>query len=339
MTALQLTWFGLLGVLLAGYAVLDGFDLGVGTLHLLARGDHERRSMLNAIGPVWDGNEVWLVVFGGALFAAFPAAYAAVFSALYLPLMFLLFALVLRAVAIEFRSKHESPRWRGTWDGVFFFASSASALVFGVAVGNLLRGLPLDEQGNYTGTTLDLVSPFTLLVGALAVALFALHGANYLLLKTEGALHVRVRRWVWTAAGCFFVLYFLTTVVALTTVPRATANFVASPWAWAVVVVNVLAAANAPRAAYRNRDLQAFASSAVTIVCLVVLFGIAQFPNLVAGRPDPSRSVTIATGASSDGTLKVMLTVVLIGMPFVLAYTGIIYWLFRGRVKVTKDSY
>ncbi|HXV77331.1 MAG TPA: cytochrome d ubiquinol oxidase subunit II, partial [Candidatus Polarisedimenticolaceae bacterium] len=192
---LHVVWFALLAVLLTGYAILDGFDLGVGILHPLARGDGERRLFVNAIGPLWDGNEVWLVTFGGALFAIFPEAYATIFSGFYLPFMLLLFALITRAVSLEFRGKLSSDRWRRLWDHGFFASSLTATLLFGVAVGNGMRGVPLNERGLYVGGLSDLVGPYQLLVGLLAVSLFAMHGAIYLFLKTEGAVQQRLGRW------------------------------------------------------------------------------------------------------------------------------------------------
>lgn len=336
---LALIWFLLLGVLLAGYAVLDGFDLGVGTLHPLAKTDHERRVFLNSIGPVWDGNEVWLVTFGGALFAAFPNAYATAFSAFYLPFMFLLFALIFRGVAIEFRSKRESRVWRAVWDAAFFLSSSTSLLLFGVAVGAIMQGLPIDADGEFTGDLLHLVTPYGLLVGAFTLAVMSLHGACWLRMKTEGDLQARLKRWVWTLSGLFFVLYMLTTIATLVGIPHATANFERFPWAWGVVVVNVLAAANVPRATWRNRPLEAFLSSAATIVCLVSLFGLAQYPNLLSSSLDPAWNLDLTRASSSDKTLGIMLIIAMLGMPFVIAYTAIIYWVFRGTTKVGRTSY
>ncbi|HSU66472.1 MAG TPA: cytochrome d ubiquinol oxidase subunit II, partial [Tepidisphaeraceae bacterium] len=193
---LPILWFILLGVLLAGYAILDGFDLGVGILHPLARNDHERRIFINAIGPIWDGNEVWLITFGGALFAAFPEAYATIFSGFYPYFMALLFALIFRAASIEFRSKVHSPRWRHAWDYGFFGSSLFATILFGVTVGNAMTGIPLDERGVFVGSPLDMIKPYPFLVAFLAVSLFAMHGALYLYLKVpHGELHQKMGRW------------------------------------------------------------------------------------------------------------------------------------------------
>ncbi len=336
---LQLLWFGLLGVLLTGYAILDGFDLGVGVLHLAVRDDTERRIVINAIGPLWDGNEVWLVTFGGALFAAFPEAYATAFSGFYLPFVVLLFALIFRAVSIEFRSKREMRWWRRTWDVLFSGASFVAALLFGVAVGNSMLGIPIGARHEFEGTLSDLLRPYSLLVGLLVVALFAMHGAIFLYLKTEGALQQRVHGWMWRAFGVFLVLYLLTTIVTLVLVPTATHNVREQPLAWVVVVLNVLAVANIPRAIHRGRPLETFASSCATIAALTFLFGVALFPNLIRSSLDPAFSLTIRNASSSPKTLAIMAVIACLGMPFVLAYTAVVYWTFRGKVKLGEFSY
>jgi cytochrome d ubiquinol oxidase subunit II len=332
---LNVVWFILLGVLLAGYAVLDGFDLGVGILHPLARSDEERGHFIAAIGPVWDGNEVWLITFGGALFAAFPEAYATVFSGFYVVLMAVLFALIFRAISLEFRSKVAAAGWRRLWDWGFFGASLLAAFLFGAAVGNAMVGVPLDSRGVFVGGLRDLLGPYQILVGLLAVALFSMHGAIYLYLKTDGAVQERLHDWVWHTWGTFLVLYMLTTMVTLATVPHAIRNFERFPWAMGLVVMTVLAVANVPRSIFNRRYRQAFASSALCIAGLVGLLGLAQFPNLVSAKNDPRHSLTIVNAASSQGTLKTMLIVACIGMPFVVAYTGVVYWTFRGKARHT----
>ena len=336
---LNTIWFVLLGVLLTGYAILDGFDLGVGILHPLAKTDRERRIFMNSIGPLWDGNEVWLVTFGGALFAAFPNAYASVFSGFYIPFMALLFALILRAVSMEFRSKRSSPVWRRFWDYAFFTGSSLATLLFGVAVGNVMIGIPLSADGNFTGSFFDMLNPYSICVGLLALALFTMHGSIYLYLKTEGDLQERVSGWMWHTFGLFLVMYLLTTIFTLATIPHASETVRDHPIGWLVVLLNVLAIANIPRAIWLKKPGYAFLSSCATIVAFVSLLGIALFPNLVTSRPDPSLSLTIYTAASSQKTLSIMLWIAILGMPFVLAYTTVIYWVFRGKVKLSEHSY
>jgi cytochrome d ubiquinol oxidase subunit II len=337
---LALIWFGLLGVLLAGYAVLDGFDLGVGMMHFfVARGDRERRITLNSIGPLWDGNEVWLVTFGGVMFAAFPEAYATIFSGFYSAFMLLLFALIFRAVSIEFRSKIRSPFWRGAWDGGFTLGSLLAALLFGVAVGNVMRGVPITAAGEYNGSLADQLNPYSLLVGALTVTLFAMHGTIYLYLKTEGELQRRAQRWMWRNFGLFLVVFMLTTMYTLAAVPDAIRQFERFPVLWAIPVLNVLAIANIPRAIFNGRPGRAFLSSVCTIVALVFLLGAALFPNLVPSSPNPEHSLTIWSAASSARTHGIMLLIALIGMPAVLSYTMLVYWTFRGKVILDEHSY
>jgi cytochrome d ubiquinol oxidase subunit II len=337
---IYVVWFVIMSVILAGYAVLDGFDLGVGILHRLAKNDHERRLFLNAIGPIWDGNEVWLVVFGGVLFAAFPEAYATVFSGFYTAFMLLLFALLFRATSIEFRSKAESRAWRSAWDIGFFASSLTATFLFGVGVGNAMVGIPLDERGVYTGGFWDLLGPYPLLLGLLTVSMFAMHGALFLYLKLpKGDLHRRLKEWTWHTWGVFLVLYVLATIVTLVEVPRAIPDFGHSPWAGLLVVVNVLAIANIPRAIYRELPGQAFFSSALTVILLVALFSLTLWPNLVTASNTAAHSLTIYNAAASPGTLKRMLIIALIGMPLVLLYTAIVYWTFRRRVELEPHSY
>jgi cytochrome bd ubiquinol oxidase subunit II len=331
---LNLIWFVLLGVLLAGYAVLDGFDLGVGMLHLLARGDDERRTLIATIGPIWDGNEVWLVTFGGALFAAFPEAYATVFSGFYIVFMLVLLALISRAVSLDFRSKTESPTWRTTWDVVFSVSSTLATVLFGVGVGNAMIGVPLCERGIYVGGFVNLLNPYAIMVGLLAMTMFLMHGSIYLHLKTTGALRDRIDAWMWRSYGMFVTMYLAVTLMTWWRAPRATAPLAHNPFAWLVVVINVLAVLSIAYALARGWSGRAFVASCVTVCALVLLLGLALFPNLVTSTPQLQNSLTIYTAASSQKTLGIMLVVAAIGMPFVLAYTAIIYWVFRGRVAI-----
>lgn len=342
---LTIVWFFLLGVLLIGYAILDGFDLGVGIIHpFVAKGDQQRRITMNSIGPLWDGNEVWLVTFGGALFAAFPNAYATVFSGFYSAFMLLLFSLIFRAVSLEFRSKVHNRFWRSIWDWCFFGASGVAALLFGVAGGNLIAGLAINEGGDYTGTMMHQLwsptaGPYPLVVGLMTVALFAMHGGIYLYLKTEGELQERAHKAMWTLFGVFLTLYILATMYTLQAVPTATRNFEAHPWLWVVPVLNVLAIANIPRALHLGRPLYAFLSSCATIAALATLFAAAIFPNFVVSTTDAANSVNIWNARSSEKTLGIMLIIAIIGIPCVLSYTVAIYWTFRGKVTLDHSSY
>jgi cytochrome d ubiquinol oxidase subunit II len=337
---LNTVWFALVGVLFTGYVILDGFDLGVGVLHLFAaRTDEDRRIFLNAIGPVWDGNEVWLVTGGGALFAAFPAVYATVFSGFYLAFMALLCALIFRAVAIEFRSKHPSPRWRCFWDRSFALGSLFSALLIGVAMGNIAWGVPLDAQGEFAGSFRGLLHPYALLMGVTTVALFAMHGAIYLVLKTEGALQARVRTWINPLIIAFILCYAILTPATLLYVPHVTEAFRREPWFFALVIPVVLAIANIPREVNRGREFAAFLSSCAAMAGLMAIFGVGMYPNLVFSAPHPGHSLTAFNAASSQKTLGVMLTIALIGVPVVIAYSASIYYIFRGKVRLDRMSY
>lgn len=336
---LNTVWFALVGALFTGYVILDGFDLGVGVLHLwVAKKDEERRVFLNAIGPVWDGNEVWLVTGGGALFAAFPAVYATVFSGFYLAFMGLLCALIFRAVAIEFRSKHPSARWRAFWDRGFAFGSLGSTLVIGIAMGNIAWGVPLDSRGEFAGTFLGLFHPYALLMGVTTVALFGMHGAIYLVLKTEGELQARLRARINPLIIAFILCYVVLTLATLLYVPHVTEAFRREPWFFVLVIPVVLAIANIPREINRGREFFAFLSSCAAMAGLMAIFGAGAYPYLVFSHP-AEHSLTAFNSASSQKTLGIMLTIALIGIPVVIGYSVSIYWIFRGKVRIDKMSY
>lgn len=335
---LHVLWFGLLGVLLTGYAILDGFDLGVGILHPLVRGDTQRRLVLNSIGPLWDGNEVWLVTFGGALFAAFPEAYATVLSGFYLPVILVLLSLVGRAVSIEFRSKSHSKLWRGYWDFSFFLSSFTATFVFGVALGNVVGGIELSPQGHYVGGLWALFQPFALAVGLLAVAGAAMHGALYLQLKLEGELREQVERWAWGAFFAFVALNLVVAGIALRSVPHLLVSFERWPLVWVMPGLVTLALANIPRSLVRGQPRQAFASSCASIAGLTFLAATALYPNLVvssSGTP----SLDIWRAAASESTLRLMAIIAMIGMPLVATYTVTVFWVFRGKVRLDEHSY
>lgn len=336
---LNTIWFFLIGILLVGYAILDGFDLGVGALHLLVKDDTERRIMLNSIGPVWDGNEVWLVTGGGALFAAFPHVYATVFSGFYTALMILLFMLIFRAVAIEFRSKQPMKWWRQMWDVAFSVASILIAFLAGVAVGNLITGIPLNAEKEFIGNFWTLINPYTLMVGVTTVALFMMHGAIYSVMKTEGQLHDKLRGWINNTIIFFIICYITTTMATLVYYPHMVQHFKEVPSLFILAILNMLAIANIPREISKGKDFYAFLSSCASIAALLSLFAFGLFPNFVIASNNPEFSLNIYNAASSQKTLNIMLIIALIGVPFVLAYTISIYWIFRGKVKLNNMSY
>lgn len=337
---LQFLWFTIFVILVTGYIILDGFDLGVGMLHLFSKKDEERRLMLNSIGPVWDGNEVWLVTAGGALFAGFPPIYATLLSGFYVPVMALLGGIIFRAVAIEFRSKSPKALWRWLWDVLFALGSFLIAFILGVLMGNLIHGIPLDEHGEFAGDLLGLLNPYALLIGCLAVALFLMHGAIYLMMKTEGEFHEKMRQFLNPTIVTFIVLYAIGTVATLIYHPHMVQS-ISERWIFFVVaVINILAIANIPREANKGTDFRAFLSSCVNMMCLMALYGIGTYPVVIRDNLAPFfNSMTIYNASSSATTLSILLIIVLIGVPLVVAYTAGVYWIFRGKVKLDETSY
>ncbi len=336
---LNLVWFLLVGVLMIGYAILDGFDLGVGVLHLFARSDHERRVHLNAIGPVWDGNEVWLLTGGGALFAAFPIVYATVFSGFYIAFMLLLAALIFRAVSLEFRGKVDSLRWKRFWDWAFGIGSLLPAILFGVAFGNILRGVPLDMEHNFTGNFLTLLNPYAVLVGVLSLVLFTMHGASYLAMKSEGDLHTRIAGWITPLWITTIVLYIFATIATIVVSPFLFESILGNPIFWMLVVLFLAGATVVPVAARAGIYGRAFFASSVMIAAMIGLSALSLFPRLVPALGNPEYSLTAYNASSSQTTLMTMLIIALIGMPLVIAYTIFIYRAFKGKVEITGDSY
>jgi cytochrome bd ubiquinol oxidase subunit II len=338
MTELQVIWFFLVGVLLTGFAVLDGFDLGVGVWHLRAKGDKERRTLLNAVGPVWDGNEVWLLTGGGALFAAFPPVYASVFSGFYLAMMLVIFALIFRAVSMEFRSKEPSPRWRAGWDRAFSVASIVAGLLFGVALGNVMRGIPLDENGDYTGTFLGLLNPYSLLIGLTGLAMFAFQGAGYIVLKAEGDLRERGRAQARLAGVIFGALFVVAVIATIATQPHLLENYRSVPILWIVPVLGLATIAAGLFFQAKDEPGKAFLASSLSVASMMGLVGSGLFPRLVHVPGTPDLSLTIMNSSSSELTLKTMLILALIGMPFVIGYNIWIYWAFAGKVNPDDPS-
>lgn len=337
---LALLWYFVIGLCVVFYVVLDGFDLGVGILHFFTRKDEERRVFLNAIGPVWDGNEVWLVIVGGALFAGFPEVYATLFSGFYNLCMILLCGLIFRAVAIEFRSKRESPTWRYTWDAIFSASSLIIAFGIGLAMGNLIEGIPLNEDKDFVGSFALFFRPYPILVGLFTVSLLTMHGAIYLAMKTEKALQNRIRKWAKQAIGVFIGMYLITTIVTWLIMPHMTYKIKQDPYLMLVGILTLLTILNVPREFKNNRDGRAFLFSCTAIFFLFCLFGMGSFPNLVRSSINPEQySLTFYNSAASPLTLRVLLIIVLIGIPLVLAYGTMVYRIFRGKVKIEHSSY
>lgn len=337
---LNYIWFALFVIVITGYLILDGFDLGVGILDLLvARTDEERRLTLNSIGPIWDGNEVWLVLGGGVLFAAFPIVYAALFSGFYAAMMLVLLFLILRTVAIEFRSKRDNPTWRHIWDAVFSISSAALALLLGVAFGNIIMGVPIDQSGNLTLTNLlDLLHPFAIWIGLLTIVMLALHGGVYLHLKTEGELQARVRAFITPLLGLFAVMAVMTVVFMFLLGLQPIAIY-GQVWPLILPLIAVLAFLGVWVNLRRGKDFWAFVSSALLIAFSMFSVAVGLFPNLLLSTTNPDYSLTIFNAASQPNTLTVMLIIAIIGLPFVLLYTAGVYYLFRGKVRLSRHSY
>ncbi len=322
-------WFLLIAVLWVGYFILEGFDFGVGMLiPILGRDEARRRVLINTIGPVWDGNEVWLLVAGGATFAAFPEWYASLFSGFYLALLVILVALIVRGVGFEYRGKIDSDRWRRGWDIALVVGSVLPALLWGVAFGNIIRGVKLDAQHHYVGTFFDLLNPYSLLAGVTTLTLFLTHGAIFLALKTTGEVRDQARRFagrvglvtVLVAAG-FLLWTQLSHGDAITAVTAAIA---------AVALIGALLFNGA------GREGWAFLATAVTIVAAVSTLFIALYPNVLPSTIDPAFSLNVTNAASTPYTLKIMTWVAVVFTPIVLVYQGWTYWVFRKRIGVNQ---
>jgi cytochrome bd ubiquinol oxidase subunit II len=332
-------WFWLVGILIIGYAILDGFDFGVGILSLFGRDEKERRIHFNAIGPVWDGNEVWLVTGGGALFAAFPIVYATVFSGFYLAMMLLLVALIFRAVSFEFRNKMESSAWRRAWDWAFGIGSLLPAVLFGVAVGNILHGIPIDTDGNFHGTFLSLLNPYSIGVGLLTVVLFVMHGAVYLATKTDGALRDRCQTWATHLWMEYVMLYVVMTLWTWLASPFLFLNSLSQPAFYIFLVLLVGAIVYLPVPLKAGKFNRAFLISSLIIALMLGQMARSLYPRLVPSSIDLQYSLTIYNASSSPLTLQTMLVIALLGMPIVLAYSVFIHHVFRGKVEITEESY
>lgn len=332
-------WFLIVGALFSGYAILDGFDLGAGAWHLFFKDDQSRRIALNAVGPVWDGNEVWLVIGGGALFAGFPEAYATLFSAMYIPFILFLGFLIFRAVSIEFRGKEPMRWWRNTWDFCYSISSGMLGLLLGVVLGNVLIGINMNEQYVFTGNWLEFLNPYALSVGLTTLALFMVHGAIYLTMKTEGKLFEHIARLLRRSILFFVLTFILVTVISVVYFPHLTDRFLSNPILFVVPVLAFLSIANVPRLASKGKYLRSFIFSALSVSFLLIIVAIELYPVIILSRGNMENSMSIYNAASSDKALGIMLTIVAIGFPLVLAYTVFVYRTFWGKVKLDEMSY
>lgn len=363
---LRLIWWVLIGVLLIGFAVTDGFDLGVGALlTIVGRTDQERRVMINTIGPHWDGNQVWFITAGGAIFAAWPIIYATAFSGFYIALALTLIALWMRPLGFDYRSKLANPQWRRAWDWALFAGGIIPALIFGVAFGNLLLGVPFefDERLKpiYTGSFFGLLNPFAVLVGLVSVMMLLNHGATWLQLKTHGVLHTKARvtsvilstttAALFVLAGIYLAMGVDGYVITSTIDPLATSNPMAkqveiqagawlnnySQYPW-MIIAPVLGIASSLACAFLskiNKGGLAFVSSSLAIAGIILTAGFSMFPFLMPSSSVPSASLTVWDATSSLLTLRIMFYVACVFVPIILGYTAYCYWVMRGRIKVT----
>lgn len=324
---LTTVWFVLIAVLWIGYFALEGFDFGVGMLlPVLARDERERRVMINTIGPVWDGNEVWVLVAGGATFAAFPEWYATLFSGFYLPLLLILLGLIVRGLAFEYRHQRPEAAWRGRWDAALIVGSFLPALLWGVAFANIVRGVPIDADKEFTGSLLTLLNPFGLLGGVVTLLLFLTHGAMFLALKTDGEIRYRARALAVRLglAAAVAAVIFLVWTQAMTGTAGSAVLFVAA----AACLVAGLVAVRA------GREGWAFTGTFATIALAVAGLFVALFPDVLPSTTDPAFSLTTTNAAATSYTLTIMSWVALVFTPLVLAYQAWSYWVFRKRIAV-----
>ena len=332
-------WFLLWGVLWAVYFMLDGYDLGLGTvMPALAKTDEDRKLIYRSISPFWDGNDVWLITAGGVTFAAFPATYAVLFSGLYTPLMLILFALILRGVTFAFRGKIDDPKWRLAWDVCLVLGSFLPALLFGVAFANIFKGLPIDGEGIFQGNLFTLLNPYGLTGGLLFVTIFAMHGSLWLTTKTEGELQARagaLAKKIWPLVLLLAVIFLL----ASQRVTNLYDNYLARPVLFFIPTVAVFALLATRVLMAMSSWWKAWFASAVTIVCTTLFGVVGLYPNLIPSSLDPKFSMTVTNSSSSPLTLKIMLGVALTFVPIVIAYQVWVHYLFKDRLSDDEVAY
>lgn len=328
---LNTLWFIFIAVLYTGFFVLEGFDFGVGLLlPFLGKNDLQRRTIINTIGPHWDGNEVWLIAAGGATFAAFPNWYATLFSGFYLPLFIILFGLIIRGVAFEFRGKENHPLWHSLWDWCIFIGSLLPTLLFPIAITNLLRGVPIDGNMQYVGGFINLLNPYALLAGLTFALLVVLHGAAFITLKTEGEIEGKAQdlvRWLWLLVALILLIFFATSFITTGVLDRLSVFSILFPL---ISLVAILLAGYFLRKGHSGR---VFIMTCVTMAFLVLTIFAFLYPNVMVSSMNPAWSLTIENASSSFTTLRLMTIVTLIFLPIVLLYQGWTYWIFRKRVS------
>lgn len=335
----QTWWFLLIGAVFTGYIILDGFDLGAGALHLFFNKEESRRIALNAIGPVWDGNEVWIVIGGGALFAGFPEVYATLLSAFYIPFMLFLVAIIFRAISIEFRSKESMLWWRKMWDISYSISSALIAFLLGVVLGNVTQGINMGPDHVFRGSFTEFLNPYALLTGITTLSLLMMHGSIYLVMKTENRLYTKLTIMVRNTTIFFVMMILLTSFYTLLYLPHMANTIRAYPELFFVPVLMVLAIANITRQITKRKYMAAFISSAVTISLLMVLVAMELYPNMLLSKQSADYHLTVYNAASSQKTLGIMLIVAAIGVPLVAGYTTFVFMTFKGKVKLDEMSY
>lgn len=333
-------WYLVVGLLFSGYAVLEGFDYGAGSWHLFFKKDLSRRIAINAIGPLWDANQVWLIIGGGALFAGFPVMYATMLSAMYIPFMLFLMLLVLRSTAIKFRSSEEMPWWRKTWDIIYFGSNVLIAFLLGVVLGNVLQGFDIGSNFSYQGGIFfTFLSPYAIMTGFTTLSLFMTQGAIFLLLKTEGRLHTRLTFLLKNGMLFFVSSFAVTSVYTLLYLPGVIDKFKEYPVFFILPLLAFLAVANVPRLVSKKKYAQALVFSSLTMSFLLMLVAFQLYPVLLPSTIDPIYSVTIYNAASSQKSLGIMLTMVVIGAPILVGYLLFLYKTFNGKVMLDDTSY
>lgn len=333
-------WYLVVGLLFSGYAILEGFDYGAGAWHLFLKKDESRRIAINAIGPLWDANQVWLIIGGGALFAGFPVMYATMLSAMYIPFMLFLMLLVLRSAAIKFRSAEPMTWWRTTWDYTYFISNTLIAFLLGVVLGNVLQGFEIGENFSYKGGVFfTFLSPYALMTGFTTLSLFMTQGAIFLLLKTEGRLHTRLILLLKKGMIFFIVSFSITSLYTLIFIQGVTDNFKENPIFFVIPILAFLAVANVPRLVSKRKYAHALIFSSLTMAFLLMLVAFQLYPTLLISTIDEAYSVTIYNAASSQKSLGIMLTIVLIGAPLLAMYFLFLYKTFHGKVKLDDTSY
>lgn len=322
------------------YATLDGFDLGVGCLHLFARKDEERRVFLNAIGPVWDGNSVWIVISTGILLAGFPKVFASLLSGLYIPMMLLVFGFMFRSASMEFRSKKESFLWRSTWDVLFFLASLLISIDLGLILGNLIQGMPLNHTGIILWDQLCFMNPYAFLIACFILIFFTLHGCLYLLIKTEGTIQKHLLKLSYPLVITFLGLWLFTTLATYKYFPFMMGRIFKHPVLIIFVIISLFGILFIPYQLYKERFGWAFIGSCVAILSLMLLYAIGTYPDLIISSKDPENSsLSIFNSSSSPITLWVIFFVALAGAPLSIFYVSYVYKIFKGKVKLDSTSY